>query len=255
MDSEDIQRKAAVPERPATLDQAPPDPAAQDFERASEPTLTEDLALALLERRDLPTQAVEHLITNPSVMKSRKVRFAVAAHPHAPRHISLRLIREFYTFDLMRFALVPAVSGDLKRAADELLVTRIKSITLGERISLARRSSETIAAALLLDKEPPVWQGALENSRLTEAAIIKGLLRPNASPALVEAICHHAKWSLRHEIRMTLLRNPHTPLARALEFARSLPPAHLRDILHGSRLPERLKAYLRKNLEEKTSAR
>jgi hypothetical protein len=142
---------------------------------------------------------------------------------------------------------LPAVAADLKRAADELLVARLASITLGERITLARRSSALVAAALLLDQESRVWQTALENPRLTEAAIAKALQRSNATAAFVEAVCRHPKWSLRHEIRMALLRNEKTPLARALEFARRLPPAQLRDILHTSRLPERIKKCLRED--------
>jgi hypothetical protein len=215
----------------------------------SSSALTEDLALALLKRGDLLTDDVEQISKNAAVMQSRKVRLALAAHPRAPRRIALRLIRELYTFDLMKFALLPAVAADLKRTADELLVARVTSITLGERISLARRSSTMVAAALLLDKEKNVWQTALENPRLTEMAIVKALLRSNASSAFVEAICRHAKWSVRPEICMALLRNEHTSLARALEFARRLPPAQLRDILHASRLPEKIKAYLRKDME------
>jgi hypothetical protein len=106
-----------------------------------------------------------------------------------------------------------------------------------------------VAAALLLDKEVRVWQTALQNPRLTETAIVKALQRSNASPAFVEAISRHAKWSVRPEIRIALLRNEHTPLARALEFARRIPPAQVRDILHASRLPEKTKAYLRQELE------
>ena len=48
---------------------------------------------------------------------------------------------------------------------------------------------------------------------------------------------------------MALLRHPKTPLARALEFAHSMPAAQVRDILHGSQLSEKVKAYLRKALE------
>jgi hypothetical protein len=222
---------------------------ALDSPHASDSALTEDLALALLKRGDLLTDDVEQISKNAAVMQLRKVRLALAAHPRAPRRLALRLIRELYTFDLMKFALRPAVAADLKRTADELLVARVTSITLGERISLARRSSTLVAAALLLDKEKNVWQTALENPRLTEMAIVKALLRSNASSAFVEAISRHAKWSVRPEIRMALLRNEHTPLARALEFARRLPPAQLRDILHASRLPEKIKAYLRKDME------
>ncbi len=210
--------------------------------------LTEDLALSQLADRDLSPDTVEQISRNSALMKSRKVRLALASHPRTPRRVALRLIRELYTFELMRFALMPAAAADLRRVADELLLSRLTSITLGERISLARRSSELVAGALLLDKENPVWQAALDNPRLTESAVVKALQRSNATAALVGAVCHHAKWSVRPEIRVALLRNQHTPLAKALEFARHLPPAQLRDILHASRLPGEIKSYLRKDL-------
>jgi hypothetical protein len=221
------------------------------FNPGADPALTEDTSLALLENRDLPIEQIEQISKNSAVMKSRKVRLVLAAHPRAPRRVALRLIREFYTFDLMQFARMPAAAADLKHIADELLISRLSSITLGERISLARRSSATVAAALLLDKESRVWQAALENTRVTEAAIVKALQRPGATTAFVEAVCRHSKWSLRHEIRIALLRNRHTPLARAIEFARRLPPPLLRDVLHVSRLPEKIKEYLRRDLRDR----
>jgi hypothetical protein len=214
-------------------------------EDSSQPALSEDLALAQLNNRDLSAEQIEEVSRNRNLLKSRKVRFALAAHPHTPRQLALRLIRELYTFDLMQLSLTPAVAADLKRLADELLVSRLASITLGERLSLARRSSGLVAAALLLDKESGVWQAALQNPRLTEAAVVKALQALGSSPAFVEAVCHDPKWSVRHEIRIALLRNPHTPLARALEFARRLAPPLLRDVLHTSRLPEKTKMYLR----------
>ena len=214
----------------------------------SSASLTEDLALAQLADRDLSSDAVEQISRNVPAMKSRKVRAALASHPRTARRIALRLIRELYTFELMRFALMPVAAADLRRVANELLLSRLSSITLGERIALARRSSELVAGALLLDKETPVWQAALNNARLTESAVVKALQRSSVTAVLVGAVCHHANWSVRPEIRIALLRNQHTPLAKALEFARRLPPAQLRDILHASRLPETIKRYLRKDL-------
>ena len=208
----------------------------------------EDVVLAQLADRDLPSDAVQEISRNSAIMKSRKVRLALASHPRAPRPVALRLIRELYTFELMRFALMPTAAADLRRVADEMLLSRLTSITLGERISLARRSSELVAGALLLDKATPVWEAALDNARLTESAVVKALRRSNATAALVGAVCHHAKWSVRPEVRIALLGNQHTPLAKAVEFARRLPPAQLRDILHASRLPETIKGYLRRDL-------
>jgi hypothetical protein len=263
MPSEGIQQEQA-PSPDGTQTSAVPKLALADasFSAGSDPNaplnpdpdapLNEDLALALLERRDLPLETIERLGRDPAVMKSRKVTVALAGHPRTPRHLALRLLRHFYTADLMQFGLRPAVAADLKHYAAEQLVTRLPSVTLGERLMLARRASETVAAALLLDKEARVSRTALDNARLTEAAVTKALARRNANAAFVEAVCHHAKWSVRREIRLALLRSPHTPLARALEFARKLPPPLLRDVLHTSHLPEKIKNYLRENLKQKS---
>jgi hypothetical protein len=234
------------PERPSIPMESPPGHASPNLEAAAVPALTADLALALVKDGDLSSDVIERINRNAAVMKSRKVRVALAAHPHTPRRIALSRIRELYTFDLMQFSLLPTVAADLKRVADELLVARLASLTLGERISLGRRSSGTVAAALLLDREARVWQTALENPRLAEAALVKALLHRSASPAFVKAICVHARWSVRPEIRRALLRNEYTPLAHALEFASRFSDPPLRDILHASRLPEKIKAYLRK---------
>jgi hypothetical protein len=73
---------------------------------AADPDLTEDRALALLKRADLPSEVLEHFAKNANALKSRKVKIALASHPHTPRHVSVPLARQFYTFDLMKVALV-----------------------------------------------------------------------------------------------------------------------------------------------------
>ena len=212
---------------------------------------SEDLALAQLKDSNATSELIEQISRNAAAMKSRKVRMAVAGHARAPRRVALRVVRELYTFELMQFALMPTAPADLKHVADELLLGRLASITLGERISLARRSSSAIAAGLLLDKEVRVWQTALENPRLTEAGVVKALQRTGTSRGFVEAVCHQAKWSLRIEIRVALLRNAHTPVTKAIEFAQRIPAQQLRDILHASKLPESTKRLLRKEGEDR----
>jgi hypothetical protein len=245
-------------------------PAPVDLLRtAADPDLTEDLALAFLKRADLPPEVIEQLAKNTNALKSRKVKVALVSHPNAPRHVSVPLARQFYTFDLMKVSLSPRVPADVRVAVDQVLISRLSTVTLGERLTLARRASGRVAAALLLDletidgkiahgkttegkivnaetvaRETRVMRTALENSRLTEALVINSVLRPAAGAALVQAVAQHAKWSRRREIRAALLRTEHLSLARALEFSREIPAPLLQEVLASSRLPAKIKDQL-----------
>jgi len=221
---------------------------------AADRRLTEDLALALLERRDLPQGVIEELAKNAAVMKSRLALIALVRNPRTPRHVSLPIARHLYTFELMQIALTPAIAADIKMAVEEAMVGRLESISAGERLTLAKRASARVAAALLLDAERRIIEAALANPYLTEAWIVKALMREEAPPALVETVSRHGKWSLRQEIRVALLRNDKTPLGRAVEFAQSLPTHVLREVLAHSRLSASVKLYLLKELEDRGKA-
>lgn len=215
---------------------------------------TEDAALALLKRQDLAPDVLEQISKNSTLLKSRKVKLALVAHSKTPRHISVPLLRHLFTFDLTLVSLTPIVAADIRVAAEETLVARLETVSSGERLSLARRGSGRIAGELLRDVEPRVIKAALENGRLTEALVIKALMRAGAPAAFVQAVCRHPKWSLRREVRLALLRNENTPLAPALEFARSLPAAIVRDALQSTRLPASIKSCLIKELAGRGAA-
>ena len=214
--------------------------------------LSEDAALALLRRPDLPADVLERLAKNGNVLKHRKVKLALVEHPKTPRHVSLPLVRQLYTFDLMQVALTPVVPADVKMAADEALCNRMETVSSGEKLTLAHRASGRVAGELLLDAELRVVQAALQNSRLTEALIVRAVMRSEAPAALVERVAHHPQWSLRREVRVALLRNEKTPMARAVDFARGLPAGQVREILQGSRLPENVKAFLLVDVEKRS---
>ena len=184
---------------------------------ASDPALTEDLALALLKRSALTAPSLEKLAKNPALAKSRKVKIALIQHPRTPRHLSLSLLRHLYTFDLMTLALMPVVAADIKIAVEEALINRLETISIGERMSLARRASARVVAALLGDTDMRVVNTALENSRLTQAMVAKSLLRHDSADSLAEAVRRNGKWPLRPEIQIALQR-------RADRIAANLPP-------------------------------
>ena len=211
---------------------------------AADPGLNEDLALALLNRSDLPPEVLEQISKNTTLVRGRKAKLAIVGHAKTPRYVSVSLVRQLFTFDLMKVALTPVIPGDIKAAAEEALIKRLESLSSGERISLARRASGRVVGALLLDPETRVIHAALENPRLTEALVIRALMAPRSSSALVCAVCQHPNWSQRREIRVALLRNEKTPLRFAEESAKTRPLALVKEILQSSRLPEAVKSRL-----------
>ncbi|SRR6266567_5318349 len=206
-----------------------------DRASAAAAELNEDQALALLKRPDVSAADLAALGRNPSVTKSRKVLLGLATHHRTPRHITIPLLRRLFTFDLMQVALTPTVAADVKRAAEEQIVNRMDSLSLGERISLARRASGRVAAKLLFDVETRVSSTALDNSHLVEASVVAALMKHNALESLFTLVGEHPKWSLRREVQVTLLRNEKTPPERARELARNFSDEFLREIVPESR--------------------
>lgn len=202
--------------------------------------LTEDQAMALLQRPDVSADALAKLARNPAALKSRKAMQSLVTHPRTPRHISIPLLRRMFTFDLMQLALTPAVAADIKRAAEEQILVRAESLSAGEKISLARRGPGRIAAELLQDKDARVISVALDNTRLVEAGVVTALMKIDASPALFNLVSGHAKWSQRREVQFALLRSEKTPLERAREFATHFPADKLEEIVPDSRRLELL---------------
>ncbi len=213
--------------------------------------LNEDQALALLKRRDLPRETLEALSKNGALAQQPKVRMALVTHPHTPRHISLPTIRHLYAFELMQVALLPGVAADVKRAAEEVLIGRLATITSGERHTLAKRASGRVAAALLTDKEERVMQAALLNPQMTEMLLARALKRDAGTELLAPAVANHQKWTQRTEIRSALLCNRNTPPAKLAQIARGVPLHVLKLLIREGTLPPRAKQAVQEVLDKK----
>lgn len=192
---------------------------------------TEDQALAELQRADISTAEIAKLAKSPAVAKSRKLALAVVLHPRAPRHISIPLLRRLFVFDLMQVSLTPAVAADIKRAAEDQLIVRSESLSIGEKISLAKRASGRTAAVLLQEDEERVISPALDNPRLTEALVVQALMKQKAPKPLFILASGHRKWMNAREVQIALLRSEKTPLERAKTIAKNFPEEFLRTIV------------------------
>jgi hypothetical protein len=151
----------------------------------------------------------------------------------------------------MQVALQPVVPPDVKRAAEEVLISKLTSITSGERFTLAKQSSGRVAAALLLDKEDRILQAALANPQMTEIFIVKLLKAETGTERLAPAVSRHQKWSFRNDVKAALLGNKNTPPARMIQLAAELPVNLIKDVLRNGRLSPQAKNSLLAVLEKR----
>ena len=137
-------------------------------------------------------------------MKSRKMMLAITRHVHTPKHVSLPLVRQLFVFELMNLASAPAIAADVKMLAEQCIVAKLPTVTVGERLTLAKRGSTRVAAALLNDADGRVRDAALNNPYMTEMWVVRALMKAGTSHALIEVVQRHSRWSCRVEVRRAL---------------------------------------------------
>lgn len=208
------------------------------------PFLSEEHVLTMLNRKDLPREVLQSVGDHQEWMKSYQVKLVLVRHPRTPRLVSLRLLKHLYLFDLVTVIQQPSVSAEIKRLVEDTIINRLEQLALGQRITLARRASARVVAAVLALGDEPVIPVALDNPFLTEAVLIRLLQRNEAPAAVVEQIARHPKWSLRYDLRLALVRHPLTPLARVLAFLPELTPQDLRLLAADRAMPPDRRAYL-----------
>ncbi len=208
------------------------------------PAVGEADVRVLLGRKNLPAEVVEEISTRRDWLKIYAVKKALAAHPHTPRLVGMRLLKELYLMDLVQIALRPGVAAELKRNAEDQLAARLPQLPLGQKITLARRGPARVAGVLLAEGHSKVVEVALDNTHLHATQILKVLATEGVPEAVVHAIAQHRKWSCDYNVRLALVRNPASTLASVLGFLPALTVSDLEALAAPGVIPERLGKYL-----------
>jgi hypothetical protein len=212
------------------------------------PAFDETHVCLLLERKDLTGLLLEEISKRKTWRANYRVRLGLAAHPHTPRLIAMRLLRELHLMDIVRIGLLPTSSMELRRLADERVLTQLPQLPLGQKLMLARRGSTRIAAGLVAHGPEQVARVALDNSFLTESQLLKTLAKQALPARIVAVVAGHDKWAKLVNIRVALLRHPHAPPERVPALVPGLPRREIEDLLELSRLPEFVRVHLREEL-------
>jgi hypothetical protein len=218
------------------------------------PVLAESDVSVLLSRKSLPAEVIEEICKRREWLKTYAIKKGLACHPHAPRLLTLRLLRELYLMDLVKIALLPGVSAELKRNAEDQLTVRLPQLPLGQKITLGRRGPSRVAGLLLAEGHELVVPATLDNAHLTVAQILKVLASEGVPEFVVQAIVQHHKWSFDYNVRLALVRNPGSTLSSVLGYLPELTVSDLSELAAPGIVPERLRKYLEAEVQRRIRA-
>lgn len=192
--------------------------------------LTEDEALAVLENPQVTPQILGRIAQTPRVTGFHSVRVRLVAHRQTPQAHAVKLVHYLYWIDLLGLSVDVKVPAPVRRAIDNQLLARVEKLSLGERVSSARRCSPALVKVFLYDPHPRVFEALLVNQRLREDDLLALIASHRATPEQLGMVAADMRWSYRYAVRKALVLNPGTPRAAAASQLRYLSKRDLRMI-------------------------
>lgn len=203
------------------------------------PRLTEDHLLALLKRRDLPESLLKNLYRRRTEQLGHRTVLAMAKNPATPDSILRPLLQRLRLFELVSVCYLPGISPDKRLAAERVILQRLPTTPLGNKITLARRATATILTELLKEKSVPLVDACLNNPHLKEAAVYQFLTGPAANAETISLIARNQRWGQRPNLRLAILKNRHTPTIWFTLWLSKTPGTQLRQLARQRNLNRR----------------
>jgi hypothetical protein len=207
--------------------------------------LVEDEALAILDNAYCSAKICSAIARNARLTGLYTIRLRLVEHRLTPQAHSTKLVHYLFWPDLVRLSVDVQVPPAVRRAIDTQLVNRASKLSLGERISAARRCSQALIEVLINDSDTRVFEALLVNQRLREEDLVALARSPDVRPDQLLLIGSDPKWSTRYPLRKALVTNPGTPRAVAAAQLRFLAA---RDLVAIYARPE-TSTYLRRCIE------
>jgi hypothetical protein len=205
----------------------------------------EDEAIAVLENPYVTSAVCQTIAQDLRLTAFYSVRLRLVAHKQTPQAHAVKFVHYLFWSDLVRLSVEMTVPAPVRRSIDTLLVNKIDKLTLGERITSAKRCSHALIKELLFDPDPRVFEALLVNQRLREDDLLLLASGDRATAAKLQLLANDRKWSYRYPIRKALVMNPLTPRSAAASMLRFLAASDLRSI-HAN---PRTTTYVRRCIE------
>ena len=168
-------------------------------------------------------QIAEMVASDRRYLAAQSVRELLAGFPGFSFARAMDLISSLPWTSLLALAQTPRTPPVVRRQAERKLIFQIASMTLGERIAMARRAHRALFSALMGGWDDKILSALLDNPRMVENDVV--VLINTGEPPLdfYGVVARHRKWGGYYGVRRALVECPRTPLPLALSIMVQLP--------------------------------
>lgn len=215
--------------------------------------LTEEQAILLAENPNTPPECLSILAGLTNFRDSYRLKLALCKNPKTPQRVTLSLLKFLRLFDLADLTRNYHIHINIRQKIEQILKEKIPSLPLGNRITLAKRSSSQVVISLLETAKggkevSGLIKTCLENPFLKEGDILKLINKPATPREVILAIATSPKWSTRYSIRYALTRNFNTPLSIIVEFLKDLNTQDLEELYKDEAVGSSTKPFIYREL-------
>ena len=215
------------------------------------PAFDEHHLLALIRQRDLPQAVFTSIYANKALIESHLVKFALIINPGTPSNITSTLLPQLTIFELLKICLLTGITPDQRLSAERVIIQRIPTQPLGNKMTLARRGTSAIVESLLREGLPPLVEACLDNPHLKEGSVHQFITGATSTAETISMVARSGRWKGRPNIRLAILKNPRTPTIWYTLLLPGLPRSTVRELLSAPRLTPAQKELVRKALGDR----
>jgi hypothetical protein len=156
--------------------------------------------------------------------------------------------------DLGRFAqelLQESDSDDEPNIDDSNLYALVQSMSVMQKIKLARMGNKEARGLLIRDRNKIVALSAISSPKMTLQEVSTIAKARNVSDEVLRVIARNQEWTRDYQVKCGLATNPKSPLTEAMKFVNYLQDRELKNLMRSKDVPTAIATHARRILTKK----
>ena len=137
-----------------------------------------------------------------------------------------------------------------EEGAKKTLVQIVNAMTPAQKICLAMKGNREARSILIRDSNKLVCTAVIRSPRISEREVAAAAQMRSIHEEVIRIICGNREWMRKYPIKLALVNNPKTPLARSMAMIKGINMRDLKAISRSTSVPSALKGAAKRLLSK-----